>query len=112
MYSELIRIYINYVCDYQYWCKTSMRYNVRANNMKPNNLLLLFFSDVPLERLDTLGLEIVVDDKKCLLNNTMGQTLIELGNLGLSQRDEITKWFSLQNENDLKYSNDTDNDSS
>ena len=80
--------------------------------MKPNKLLLLFFSDVPLERLDTLGLEIVVDDKKCLLNNTMGQTLIELGNLGLSQRDEITKWFSLQNENDLKYNNDIYNESS
>ena len=42
----------------------------------------------------------------------MGQTLIELGNLGLSQRDEITKWFSLQNENDLKYNNDTYNESS
>ena len=83
-----------------------------TNNIKPNKLLFDFFSDVPLERLNTLGLEIVVDDKKCLLNNTMGQTLIELGNLGFSQRDEITKWFSLQNENDLKYNNDTDNESS
>ena len=54
----------------------------------------------------------MVDDKKCLLNNTMGQTLIELGNLGFSQRDEITKWFSLQNESDLKCNNDRDNESS
>ena len=74
--------------------------------------VFLIFLDVPMERLDTLGLEIVVDDKKCLLNNTMGQTLIELGNLGFSQRDEITKWFSMQNENDLKCNNDTDNESS
>ena len=65
-----------------------------------------------MERLDLLGLEVVIDDKKCLLNNTMGQTLIELGNLGFSQRDEITQWFSLQNENDLKCNNDTDNESS
>ena len=74
--------------------------------------VFLIFLDVPMERLDTLGLEVVVDDKKCLLNNTMGQTLIELGNIGFSQRDEITIWFSLQNENDLKYNNDADNESS
>ena len=65
-----------------------------------------------MKRLDLLGLEVVIDDKKCLLNNTMGQTLIELGNLGFSQRDEMTKWFLLQNENDLKCNNDTDNESS
>ena len=74
-------------------------------------LFLISFSDVSLERLNILGLEVVVDDKKCLLNNTMGQTLIELGNLDFSQCDGITKWFSLQNENDLKCNNDTDNES-
>ena len=42
----------------------------------------------------------------------MGQALIELGSIGFSECDEITKWFPLQNETDLKCNNDTDNESS
>ena len=72
---------------------------------------LFFFSDVPSENFDNLGIEAVIDDKKCVFNNTMGQSLIRLKNLELSKYDEVTGWFQLQNEKDLKCHSDSDSDS-
>ena len=72
---------------------------------------LFFFSDVPSENFDNLGIEAVIDDKKCVLNNTMGQSLIRLNYLELSKYVEVTGWFQLQNEKDLKCHSDSDSDS-
>ena len=68
------------------------------------------FKDVSEENFETLGIEVMIDDKKCILNNTMGQALIRLDHLGLSLADEVSDWFSLQNEKDLKCYTETSND--
>ncbi len=72
---------------------------------------MFFLSDVPPEKFDSLGIEAVIDDKTCLLNNTMGQALIRLDYLELSKNVEVTGWFQLQNETDLKCQSDSDSDS-
>ena len=50
-------------------------------------------------------------DKKCLINDTMGQTLIRLHHLKLLNNDVVTGWFKLQNTIDLKEVNLSEVDS-
>ena len=59
-------------------------------------------SEIDSDNFENLGVEIIVDDKKCLLNDTMGQALLRLNHLNLVNDEAITGWFRLQNEVDLK----------
>ena len=69
----------------------------------------VIFADILLKDFSCLRIEAKVNDKKCLVGNSMGQVLIELSTLeGLLKEDEIvTKWFQLQTE--VNY-DDEDND--
>ena len=59
-------------------------------------------SEIESDSFENLAIEIIVDDKKCLLNDTMGQALLRLNHLNLINDETITGWFRLQNDVDLK----------
>ena len=72
---------------------------------------MISISEIESESFENLAVEIIVDDKKCLLNDTMGQALLRLNHLNLVNDEAITGWFRLQNEVDLKEDDLNEDDS-